>query len=129
MEIETLIGRTHVTLRIRGRVTRADGFQLKRTIARLLEEGHRQFVVSLGEVTDIDSFGLGDLVAASAAASRAGGRISFESAGSRVGALLSKTKLLAVHDRKPARGWTKLYLWLGAAVAVAAILWMLIRAR
>src|SRR5262245_35455326 len=48
MEIETFIGRKHVTLRIRGRFTRADGVQLKKTIVRLLEEGHRHFVVSLG---------------------------------------------------------------------------------
>ena len=126
MDIETIVGRKQVTLRIRGRVTMPDGAQLKSLVVSLLEKGHRHFVVNLHEATEIDSFGLGDFVAASAAVSRAGGSIRFQSTG-RLRELLSTTKLLDAIDRRPARGWAHPYLWIVLATAFAGILltWVL----
>ena len=93
MEIETRADGPQVTLRIRGRVTRADGGQLKRTIATLLEEGHRLFVLDFHEVSDIDSAGLGDVAAAFIAVHRPRGQIRIENPTDRPRDLLSTTEL------------------------------------
>ena len=92
MDIDVDINDEHVRLRLRGRMTRADGDHVNKTIGTLLEEGHRTFVLDLHGVTDVDSAGLADVVIASSAVYRRNGQISIENPPDRPPDLLSKTK-------------------------------------
>jgi anti-sigma B factor antagonist len=68
--------------------------ELKRAIA----DGSKRIVLNLGEVTYIDSGGLGTLVALHTTASNAGAAIKLANLTKRVGDLLQVTKLLTVFD-------------------------------
>jgi anti-anti-sigma factor len=130
MDIETRIDRRQVTVRIRGRLLAGeDCDRLQTAIVRLLEDGHRQFVVDFAEVGQIDSFGLGSLVRAVASIHGAGGSIRLEGARSPMGELISMTNVLDLFDRKPKRGWTNPYVWVGVLASLALILWMLVHIR
>jgi anti-anti-sigma factor len=130
MDIEIRVDRKQVTFRIRGRLLAGGDFdRLQRAIEKLLEEGHRNFVVGVAEVAEIDSFGLGSLVRALATVDRAGGSIRLEGDRSPVSELLSTTKLLDVFDRKPKRARMHPYVWVGVLAVLALILWMLVRIR
>ena len=48
---------------------------IQATLTSLLEAGHLRFVLNLGEVSYVDSFGLQDLVTAYNAVKNAGGKI------------------------------------------------------
>ncbi len=52
-----------VVVRLAGRLDLASAAQLKQQLTRVIAEGHRRLVVDLGEVTFIDSSGLGALIA------------------------------------------------------------------
>ena len=92
MDIDVEINDQHVRLNLRGRMTRADGGHVKKTIATLLQEGHRTFVLDFRDVTDIDSAGLADVVMASSAVYRHNGQIRIENQPDRPPDLLSMTK-------------------------------------
>ena len=94
MDIETRIDATQVILLVRGRLIRADCSRLGNTLTRLLDEGHRRFVLDFSEVSEIDSSGLGALVATGAAAERRGAHIRIEGASDRMSDLLSTTQIL-----------------------------------
>ena len=70
---------------------------LRDTVKQLLAET-RQIVLNLGEVSYIDSGGLGTLVALYSSARSAGGGIKLANLTERVGDLLQVTKLLTVFD-------------------------------
>jgi anti-anti-sigma factor len=124
VEIETQVGPKQVTLRIRGRVTRADGERLKQAVLSLLKRGHLHFVVDFHEVSDIDSFGLGGLVAANAAVHRSNGSFRVEAWG-RMRDLLVTTKLLDVGEPSSRHARANLLVGVAVAVAVAVLLWTL----
>jgi anti-sigma B factor antagonist len=70
---------------------------LRETVRRLLAETS-QIVLNLGEVSYIDSGGLGTLVALYSSARISGGSIKLANLTQRVGDLLQVTKLLTVFD-------------------------------
>jgi anti-anti-sigma factor len=55
-------------VRLAGRLDLASAAQVKQELTRAIVEGHRHLVVDLGEVTFIDSSGLGALIGALKAA-------------------------------------------------------------
>ena len=65
-------------------------------VRRLLAEGHRKFVVNLGELKWLDSAGLGGLAGAYTAATRHGGSLVLASAPPLIKALLDHTKLATI---------------------------------
>jgi len=67
--------------------------QIKKAITE-----HKRIVLNLGEVSYIDSGGLGTLVALHTTARNAGGTIKLANLTKRVGDLLQVTKLLTVFD-------------------------------
>ena len=76
------------------RVVAAAGEEVKNAIAN----GTKRIVLNLGEVSYIDSGGLGTLVALHTTARSAGGTIKLASLTKRVGDLLQVTKLLTVFE-------------------------------
>jgi len=81
-----------------GRIVFGDeSASLRETVKKLILENKR-IVLNLGEVTYIDSGGLGTLVALYTTARSAGGTIKLASLTKRVGDLLQVTKLLTVFD-------------------------------
>ena len=70
---------------------------IRETVKKAIAENNR-IVLNLGEVTYIDSGGLGTLVALRTTAQNAGGTIKLTNLTKRVGDLLQVTKLLTVFD-------------------------------
>lgn len=81
-----------------GRIVFGDESSLIReTIKKAIAENNR-IVLNLGEISYIDSGGLGTLVALRTTAQNAGGTIKLTNLTKRVGDLLQVTKLLTVFD-------------------------------
>ncbi len=70
---------------------------LRETVKKAISENNR-IVLNLGEISYIDSGGLGTLVGLRTSAQNAGGTIKLTNLTKRVGDLLQVTKLLTVFD-------------------------------
>ena len=82
-----------------GRITLGDGSGVVRdTVKELLKEGQRKLLMNLGDVTYIDSSGLGELVGAYATAASQGAEIKLLNVQKRVHDLLQITKLYTVFE-------------------------------
>ena len=85
-----------------GRITLGEGCsQLRELIRDLLAKGHKNILLNLGEVTYIDSSGIGELVSGFTAVSNQGGHLKLLNLTKKVQDLLQITKLLTdfdVHD-------------------------------
>jgi len=84
-----------------GRITLGErGALLRTTIGEILEEGHKKILLNLGEVTYIDSAGLGELVTAFTSVRKLGGELKLLNLTQKVNNLLQITKLYTVFDVK-----------------------------
>ena len=82
-----------------GRITLGEGCsQLRELIRDLLAKGHKNILLNLGEVTYIDSSGIGELVSGFTAVSNQGGHLKLLNLTKKVHDLLQITKLLTVFD-------------------------------
>ena len=82
-----------------GRITLGEGsVVLRDTIRDLIGKGSKKILLNLGDVTYIDSSGIGELVSAFTAVRREGGELKLLNLTKRVRALLQITKLLTVFD-------------------------------
>ncbi len=88
-----------VVIALSGQLTLGDGdVRLKDKINSLLLEGVRNIVLDLGDVTYIDSSGLGQLVSSFTSVTRTNGRLKLVNMGRRSQDLLIMTKLVTVFD-------------------------------
>jgi anti-sigma B factor antagonist len=89
-----------VIIDLSGKITLGDGgdAMLKDKVRSLLQQGRKKLVMNLGDVSYIDSAGLGELVQAYAAASKSGGALKLVNTTKRIKDLLSITKLLTVFE-------------------------------
>lgn len=88
-----------VVLDLEGRLTLENGSErLKDKINSLLLQGSRRLFINLGDVSYIDSGGLGQLVVSSTAVSDQGGSLKLFNLGRQSRDLLAMTKLLMVFD-------------------------------
>lgn len=91
-----------MVLTLAGRVTLGDeSNQLRTKIKEVLAQGKKRLVLDLGEVSYIDSAGLGTLVAAYTSARNEGGEIRLAGVTKKFNELLNITKLVtifSVHD-------------------------------
>jgi anti-sigma B factor antagonist len=71
---------------------------LRELIRDLLAKGHKNILLNLGEVTYIDSSGIGELVSGFTAVSNQGGHLKLLNLTKKVHDLLQITKLLTVFD-------------------------------
>src|SRR6516162_7524423 len=82
-----------------GRITLGEGCsQLRELIRDLLAKGHKNILLNLGEVTYIDSSGIGELVSGFTAVSNQGGQLKLLNLTKRVRDLLQITKLYTVFE-------------------------------
>ena len=87
-------------LTITGEITLSAGgdVQLKDKIQSLLQQGRRKILLDLGNVSYVDSAGLGQLVQATVTASKNGGKLKLLNLTKRLNDLLVVTKLSTVFD-------------------------------
>ena len=82
-----------------GRITLGEGSSAFRdTIKELVNKGQKKILVNLGEVTYIDSSGIGELVSGYTTVSNAGGQLKLLNLTKRVHDLLQITKLYTVFE-------------------------------
>jgi anti-sigma B factor antagonist len=74
------------------------GNLLKDKVNSLVFQGHRQILLNLGDVSYVDSSGLGELIASHTTVSRPGGQIKLVNLTRRVHDLLTITKLVTVFE-------------------------------
>jgi len=89
-----------VIVDVSGKITLGDGGDvvLKDKMRSLLEQGHKHLLLNLGEVSYVDSAGLGEIVQAYATVSKGGGSLKLLNVTKRIKDLLSITKLITVFD-------------------------------
>ena len=84
---------------VSGRITLGEGSSVLRDAMReLVTAGHKNILLNLGDVTYIDSSGIGELVAGFTSVANAGGTLKLLSLTKRVKDLLQITKLYTVFD-------------------------------
>ena len=86
-------------LTLAGRVTLGDeSNQLRTRIKEVLAQGKKRLVLDIGDVSYIDSAGLGTLVAAYTSARNGGGEIKLANVTKKFHELLNITKLVTIFD-------------------------------
>lgn len=82
-----------------GRITLGEGSSAFRdTIKDLTSKGHRKILVNLGEISYIDSSGIGEMVSGFTTVTNAGGQLKLLNLTKRVQDLLQITKLFTVFE-------------------------------
>jgi len=82
-----------------GQITLGDSSEtLRATIKQLMDEGHTRVLLHLGGVHQVDSCGLGSLVAVYTGMRKAGGDLKLVQLSQRLEDLMVMTKLLTVFD-------------------------------
>jgi anti-sigma B factor antagonist len=72
--------------------------RLKDKITSLIFQGEKRIVLNLGDVTYVDSSGLGEIVACHGSATKGGAEIKIANAGNKIKDLLVMTRLLTIFD-------------------------------
>jgi anti-sigma B factor antagonist len=100
MQIEQRIAGEVAIVKVTGDITLGKGGDviLKDKINSLLQQGHRKILLDLGDVSYVDSAGLGQLVQVHATTTRQGGSLKLLNVTRRLRDLLVVTKLLVVFD-------------------------------
>jgi anti-sigma B factor antagonist len=101
MQVAQRLDGDAVVLSVSGEVTFKGGgwgTPLTDAVRRALDAGHVSFVVDLGGVTYVDSFGIGQLVQALAAVRKRGGTMGLANLTKKVTDILALTNLLTVFD-------------------------------
>jgi anti-sigma B factor antagonist len=84
-----------------GRITLGEGSTMLRdTVKDLIAKGNKQILLNLGDVTYIDSSGIGELVSAYTTVRNQGGELKLLNLTKKVHDLLQITKLYTVFDVK-----------------------------
>jgi anti-sigma B factor antagonist len=89
-----------VIVEVSGKITLGEGGDtvLKDKMRSLVQQGHRKVLLNLGDVSYVDSAGLGEIVQAYATVNKNGGTLKLLNVTKRLKDLLSITKLLTVFD-------------------------------
>lgn len=88
-----------VLVDVGGKITLGDGsVAIREAVKKLVADGNKSIVLNLGEVTYIDSSGIGELVSAFTTVSNNGGNLKLLNLTKRVQDLLQITKLYTVFE-------------------------------
>ena len=100
MQIDQRVNGDVAIVGITGDITLSKGGDvlLKDKIQSLLQQGHRKILLDMGNVSYVDSAGLGELVQAYATTKNRGGALKLVNVTTRLRDLLVVTKLLTVFD-------------------------------
>ncbi|HYP26830.1 MAG TPA: STAS domain-containing protein [Blastocatellia bacterium] len=86
-------------LDLSGRITIGDGsVQLREAVRKLLEEGKKKILLNLGDVSYVDSSGIGELVSSYTTTNNNGGELKLLNLTKKIQDLLMITKLLTVFE-------------------------------
>ena len=84
---------------VAGRITLGEGSSaLRDTLRELITKGNRKILLNLGDVTYIDSSGIGELVSGFTTVTNQGGQLKLVNLTKRITDLLMITKLLTVFE-------------------------------
>ena len=85
---------------VSGKVTLGDGgdVMLKDKMRSLVQQGHKKILLNLGDVSYVDSAGLGEIVGSYTSVSRQGGSLKLLNLTKKITDLLAITKLLTVFE-------------------------------
>ncbi len=90
-----------VVVDLSGRITLGEGSTMLRDVVRdLISKGNKKILLNLGDVTYIDSSGIGELVSAYTTVRNQGGELKLLNLTKKVHDLLQITKLYTVFDIK-----------------------------
>ena len=81
---------------VTGKLTIGHDAKMRRAVAEALEAGARRILLNLERVNQVDSSGIGELVAAHTSVSRSGGRLILVGLPSRLATVLQITQLMGV---------------------------------
>jgi len=99
MQIEERRVGSVIILDAKGKLTLGDGdVLLKDKIHSLVQQGHKNIVLNLGDVPYVDSAGIGEIVGSYTTLSRVGGTLRLLNLTKRIHDLLAITKLLTVFE-------------------------------
>jgi len=99
MQIEERTVGSVKVLDVKGQITLSDGgTMLKDKINSVVSQGSKHILINLGDVSYVDSSGLGELVGAYTTVTRAGGRLKLENMTKKMYDLMTITKLLTVFE-------------------------------
>ena len=86
-------------LDLSGKITIGEGsVQLREAVRKLLDEGKKKILLNLGDVSYVDSSGIGELVSSFTTTNTQGGRLKLLSLTKKIHDLLQITKLLTVFE-------------------------------
>ena len=100
MQLEERVTGNVAIIKVTGDITLNKGGDvlLKDKVQSLLQQGHKQLLIDLANVSYVDSAGLGELVQAYATSKNRGGALKLLNVTKRLKDLLVVTKLLTVFD-------------------------------
>ncbi|HLG17204.1 MAG TPA: STAS domain-containing protein [Blastocatellia bacterium] len=99
MEIKERVVEGVSVLDLSGKIVLGEGdMQVKERIKDLLADGQRKILLNLGDVSYIDSAGLGALISGYTTVRREGGQLRLINLTKRIQDLLAITKLITVFD-------------------------------
>jgi len=99
MEIQERVLENVVVVDLNGKLTIGEGDEvLREKINSLMQQGHTNLLLNLGEVPYVDSAGLGEIVRTFTTVKHQGGTLKLVNLTKRIKDLLTITKLLAVFD-------------------------------
>ena len=99
MEIQERVLENVVVVDLNGKLTIGEGDELLREkINSLIQQGHTNLLLNLGEVPYVDSAGLGEIVRTFTTVKHQGGTLKLINLTKRIKDLLTITKLLTVFD-------------------------------
>ncbi len=86
-------------LDLSGKITIGEGsVQLREAVRRLLDEGKKKILLNLGDVSYVDSSGIGELVSSYTTTNNQGGQLKLLNLTKKIQDLLMITKLLTVFE-------------------------------
>lgn len=99
MEIQERVLENVVVVDLNGKLTIGEGDELLREkINSLMQQGHTNLLLNLGEVPYVDSAGLGEIVRTFTTVKHQGGTLKLVNLTKRIKDLLTITKLLTVFE-------------------------------
>ncbi len=99
MKYEVLEKGNVTVIKLSGRITLGSGdVKLRDKLVEELEKGKKKIVLDLGEVSFMDSAGLGELVAAYTSAKRHGAQVKLSNLTKKIDDLLDITRLSSVFE-------------------------------
>jgi len=100
MKLEERVSGDVTIITITGEITLSAGgdVQLKDKIQSMLQQGRKKILLDMGNVSYVDSAGLGQLVQATVTATKNGGKLKLLNLTKRLNDLLVVTKLSTVFD-------------------------------